>query len=182
MRVELILNKLTKDKIDEWKSLQECICILEKEISKIKTSEKEEEDEKEEEEQIETAANPPQSYEPLSFDQTSDLEEKDEEEVKEILKETEEEKLSPPLPKSPFGKAVHNLDHISKKMKKTKKKKEKQKEKDKEKEQKTVIVPDPKLLADLMNMGFTKSEAESALIAVKNESIDLALDKVFEQK
>jgi len=44
------------------------------------------------------------------------------------------------------------------------------------------IIPDPKYLADLMNMGFTKEESSAALISVKNESIELALDKVFEQK
>ena len=44
------------------------------------------------------------------------------------------------------------------------------------------IVPDPKFLEDLMNMGFNKEESEQALIDVKNESIDLAIDKVFENK
>ena len=44
------------------------------------------------------------------------------------------------------------------------------------------IVPDPKFLEDLMNMGFSKEESEQALIDVKNESIDLAIDKVFENK
>ena len=44
------------------------------------------------------------------------------------------------------------------------------------------IVPDPKFLEDLINMGFNKEESEQALIDVKNESIDLAIDKVFENK
>jgi long-subunit acyl-CoA synthetase (AMP-forming) len=44
------------------------------------------------------------------------------------------------------------------------------------------IIPDEKLVQDLMNMGFSKEESEAALIDVKNASIELAVNKVFENK
>ena len=92
----------------------------------------------------------------LAFDQTSDI---DVEEVKDEVVEVEEAKELPPQEK-PY------IDELKSKLL----------EKPKQ------VIPDNKLLQDLMNMGFGKEESEAALIAVNNESIDLALDKVFEQK
>lgn len=46
----------------------------------------------------------------------------------------------------------------------------------------STIVADPKLLVDLMNMGFSKEESEAALVSVANKSIELAIDKVFENQ
>jgi hypothetical protein len=47
---------------------------------------------------------------------------------------------------------------------------------------KQIIVPDPTFLNDLKNMGFSTEESTAALIEVKNESIELAVDKVFDLK
>lgn len=44
------------------------------------------------------------------------------------------------------------------------------------------VLPDPKLLEDLINMGFSKEESEQALIDINNANIELAVDKVFENK
>ena len=44
------------------------------------------------------------------------------------------------------------------------------------------VVPNNLFLTDLINMGFTQEESEVALIEVNNESIELAVDKVFELK
>lgn len=121
---------------------------LESDIKSIKVTEDNQE------EMIEDSHKNTHATHPLSFDQTSEL---DEEEVKEEVKVEKEAKA--PEPKEPASEP-----------------------KEPEPVKKPKIIPDPKFLADLMNMGFSKEESEAALIAVKNGSVDLALDKVFELK
>ena len=48
--------------------------------------------------------------------------------------------------------------------------------------QNTQIIPNESFLEDLINMGFQKEESRLALIAVKNQSVELALDKIFENR